>query len=457
MRGVGARRGGPARGGRPGRRGRAAHRVAIVGGGFAGLRAAQGLRRAPVQVTLIDRRNFHLFQPLLYQVATGGLSPANIASPLRSILRRQKNARVLLAEVRGFDLDGRRVLLADGEVGYDTLVVATGARHHYFGRDHWEPLAPGLKTVEEATEIRRRVLRAYEEAERETDPVAVRALLTFVVVGAGPTGVELAGALAELARVTLRDDFRAIDPAGARILLVEGAERVLPGFPENLSAKARAALETLGVEVRTGTLVGALDPGRVALGRSADHEVEIVEARTVLWAAGVRASALGEQLASQSAAELDRIGRVRVEPDLSLPGRSEVLVLGDLAHSAGPEGEPLPGLAPVAMQQGGYAARLIARRLRGRRTRPFRYRDHGTMATIGRQAAVADLGRWQLSGYLAWLLWLFIHLLYIVEFSNRLLVLIQWAWNYWTRNRSARLITGEDPSGGDERFDSGPR
>jgi NADH dehydrogenase len=431
--------------------------VVIVGGGFAGLRTAQGLRRAAVEVTLIDRRNFHLFQPLLYQVATGGLSPANIATPLRSVLRRQKNARVLLGEVRGFDLEGRRVLLSDGEIGYDTLVVATGARHHYFGRDHWEPLAPGLKTVEEATEIRRRVLRAYEEGERATDPDAVRALLTFVVVGAGPTGVELAGALAELARVTLRDDFRAIDPAGARILLVEGADRVLPGFPAELSAKAGASLESLGVELRTGTLVGALDPGRVALGRSTDHEVEIVEARTVLWAAGIRASDLGAQLASHSGAELDRIGRVRVEPDLSLPGRPEVLVLGDLAHTVGPDGEPLPGLAPVAMQQGRYAARLIVRRLRGHRMRPFRYRDRGTMATIGRRAAVADLGRWRLSGYPAWLLWLFIHLLYIVEFSNRLLVLVQWAWNYWTRNRSARLITGEDPPEGHSRPESLPR
>jgi NADH dehydrogenase len=424
--------------------------VVIVGGGFGGLKAAQGLRRAPVEVTLVDRRNFHLFQPLLYQVATGGLSPANIASPLRSILRRQANARVLLGEVRGFDLEDRRVLLEEGDLAYDTLVVATGSRHHYFGRDHWEPLAPGLKTVEEATEIRRRVLRAYEAAERETEPGAVRALLTFVVAGAGPTGVELAGALAELARVTLRDDFRSIDPAGARILLVEGTDRVLPGFPEELSEKARASLERLGVEVRTGVLVGAIDPGRVALGRAAGG-AEVVEARTVLWAAGVRASSLGAELASQAGARLDETGRVLVGLDLCLPGRPEVLVLGDLAHVAGEKGEPLPGLAPVAMQQGRYASRLIARRLRGRSCPPFRYRDHGTMATIGRRAAVADLGRLRFSGYPAWLLWLFIHLLYIVEFSNRLLVLLQWAWSYLTRNRSARLITGEERARGPRR------
>lgn len=415
------------------------HRVVILGGGFGGLYAAQALKRAPVDVTLVDRRNFHLFQPLLYQVATGGLSPANIAAPLRAILKRQGNARVLLGEAVGLDPARRALLLADGELPYDTLIVATGASHHYFGRDEWAALAPGLKTVEDATEIRARVLAAFEQAERAASPADIRALLTFVIVGAGPTGVELAGALAEIARVTLAQEFRAIDPADARIVLLEGADRVLPGYPSDLSAKAEAALRALGVEVRTSTLVTEIEPEVVRVRRG--DLTELVPAHTVLWAAGVKASPFGEVIAAATGARLDRQGRVQVEPDLTVPGHPELLVLGDLAHRRGADGQPLPGVAQVAMQQGAYAARLISGRLAGRTVSPFRYRDWGAMATIGRHAAVADLLGVRFSGFPAWLAWLFVHLMKMVEFSNRVLVLAQWAWNYLTFNRSARLIT----------------
>lgn len=415
------------------------HRVVIVGGGFGGLHAARALRRAPVEVTVVDRRNFHLFQPLLYQVATGGLSPANIAAPLRAILKRQRNARVLLGEAVGLDPRRRALLLADGELTYDTLIVAAGASHHYFGHEEWAALAPGLKTVEEATEIRARVLAAFEQAERAASPAEVRALLTFVIVGAGPTGVELAGALAEIARVTLAKEFRAIDPTAARIVLLEGADRVLPGYHPDLSARAEAALRKLGVEVRTSTLVIDIEPEVVRVRRG--EIAELVPAHTVLWAAGVKASPLGEVIAAATGASLDPQGRVRVNPDLTAPGHPEILVIGDLAHCPGRNGQPLPGVAQVAMQQGAYAARLITDRLAGRTVPPFPYRDWGAMATIGRHAAVADLLGVRFSGFPAWLAWLFVHLMKMVEFSNRVLVLAQWAWNYFTFNRSARLIT----------------
>jgi len=419
------------------------HHVVIIGGGFGGLYAARSLKRAPVQITLIDRRNFHLFQPLLYQVATGGLSPANIAAPLRAILKRQENVRVLLAEAIGIDVSNRRVVLSDGELSYDTLIVAAGVRHHYFGRDDWEELAPGLKTIEDATEMRRRVLLAFEAAEREGDPEKLRGWLTFVIVGGGPTGVELAGAVGEIARHTLTRDFRAINPADARIVLVEGLDRVLPPYPPTLSARAEAALNRLGVTVRTGAMVTDIEADAVTI--RCGEQRERIPTRTVLWAAGVQASELGRVLAAATGVPLDRAGRVVVEPDLSVTGNPEIFVIGDLAHFSHQAGTPLPGVAPVAMQQGRYVATLTMRRLRGETMPPFRYRDYGSMATIGRAEAVADLGWVRFSGFLAWLAWLFIHLIHLVQFQNRLLVLIQWAWNYVTWNRYARLITGKNP------------
>ena len=416
-------------------------RVVIVGGGFGGLYAARALRTAPADVALLDRRNFHLFQPLLYQVATGALSPANIAAPLRSIVKRQRNTRVLLAEVRGFDLR-RRLVLADAlEVPYDFLVLATGATHAYFGHDAWERGAPGLKTIEDATEIRRRVLLAFEKAEATTDLARRRALLTFVIVGAGPTGAELAGALAEIARRTLRHDFRTIDSADSRILLVEAGPRVLATYTADLSEKGRSALESLGVEVRLATTVTDVRDGSVDVVR--DGIKETIEASTILWAAGVAASPLGAALARASGAETDRAGRVRVSTDLTLPGHAEVFVIGDLMTLSGRDGRPLPGVAPVAMQQGRHVARTILARLAGRpEPGDFVYRNKGSMATIGRGRAVADLGFVRFAGYAAWLAWLFIHLMYLVQFGNRVLILIQWAWSYLTWNRSARLITG---------------
>jgi NADH dehydrogenase len=419
-----------------------AHRVVIVGGGFGGLYAAQALRKAPVQLTLVDRRNFHLFQPLLYQVATGGLSPANIAAPLRAVLRKQRNTSVLLGEVIDFDLAGRHVLLADARLDYDSLIVATGARHHYFGHPEWEPTAPGLKSIEDATTIRRRILSAFEQAERIDDIVHHRALLTFVVVGGGPTGVELAGTIAELARHTLRGNFRRINPASARVLLLEAGPRILPSYPPELSAKAERSLARLGVTVRTSTMVTEVRPEQVTL-RTGDHN-EVLPTHTILWGAGVQASPLAAALAKASGAELDRAGRVHVGPDCTLPGHPEVFVIGDMATFLHQTGKPLPGVAPVAMQMGTYVADLIQRRLAGRPPLgPFHYRDRGNMATIGRAAAVADLGWVRLSGYPAWWIWLLIHLLYLIAFDNRVMVLFQWAWNYWTRGRSARLITAE--------------
>jgi NADH:ubiquinone reductase (H+-translocating) len=416
-------------------------RIVIIGGGFGGLHAATSLRRANVHVTLIDRRNFHLFQPLLYQVATGALSPANIAAPLRDILKKQKNTEVLLAEVVDFDLDNKEVVLTDGRVPYDTLILAAGVRHHYFGNDAWEVAAPGLKTIEDATEIRRRVLLAFETAERETDPEAIEKWLTFVVVGGGPTGVELAGALAEIANYTLKNNFRHIDPASAKVILLEGTDRVLPPYPTDLSARAAESLRDLGVTVRTNAVVTDIQPDSVTI-RSGDQS-ETIDAHTVLWGAGIQASPLGRKLAEAAGAELDRAGRIVVQPDLSLPNHPEIFVIGDLANYSHQTGKPLPGVAQVAMQQGNYAARVIQARLEGKTLPPFHYRDLGSMATIGRAAAVADLGRLHFSGWIGWMMWLFIHLLYIVQYQSRLLVLIQWGWNYFTRNRAARLITGD--------------
>jgi NADH dehydrogenase len=424
------------------------HRVVIVGGGFGGLSAAKAFGNARnVHVTLIDKRNFHLFQPLLYQVATGALSPANIAAPLRGILRRQRNTQVLMAEVTGLDPDTKQVILSDGEqVPYDSLIIATGARHFYFGNDGWERHAPGLKTVEDATEIRRRVLYAFEAAEREDDPQLVREWLTFVVVGAGPTGVEMAGSIAEIAHHTLRHDFRAIDPASARVILIEGGERVLPAFTPDLSQNAADTLRGMGVEIRLKTSVTHVESDGVTFRQG--EQTRQIATRNIVWSAGVQGSALGKLLAERVGTTLDKAGRVIVEPDLSLKGQPDVYVIGDLAHFAHQDGKPLPGVAQVAMQGGRYVAAHLQRKLRGQPSKPFRYLDLGTMATIGRAAAVAQIGDLHLTGFLGWLTWLFIHIMYIVAFENRVLILIQWAWNYLTRNRAARLITGRTPLAG---------
>jgi NADH dehydrogenase len=419
------------------------HRVVILGGGFGGLSAALGLKRAPVDVTLVDRCNYHLFQPLLYQVATGALSPANIASPLRNILQKQTNTQVLLGEAAGLDALNRRLILSDGAIDYDTLVVATGASHQYFGHDEWEEFAPGLKTIEDATDMRRRILLAFEAAEREHDPEKLRAWMTFVIAGAGPTGVELAGALGEIANDTLRRDFRDIDPSKARIILVEGADRVLPAYPSKLSAAARRMVERLGVTVRTGAFVTDIRKESVTV-REGDR-TETIPTRTILWAAGVLTSPLGRILSAEAGAALDKAGRVIVEPDLTVPGRPEIFVIGDLANFSHQTGKPLPGVAQTAIQGGRYVAKTIERRLRGEKPLPFHYVDKGNLATIGRGAAVADLPGLRLSGFPAWLLWIFIHLFNIIEFQNRLLVLVQWAFFYLTYDRSARLITGKNP------------
>ncbi len=420
-----------------------AHRVVILGGGFGGLGAALHLKRAPVHVTLIDRCNYHLFQPLLYQVATGTLSPANIASPLRTVLRRQKNARVLLAEATRIDAANKRVILSDGSVDYDTLIVATGSSHQYFGHDEWEQFAPGLKTIEDATDMRRRILLAFEAAEREADPEKIRAWLTFVIVGAGPTGAELAGALAEIAADSSRHDFRSIDPASAHIVLVEGTERVLPAYPPKLSASAQKMLEHLKVTVRTGAMVTDIQRHCVVI-REGDR-TDTIPTRTVLWAAGVLASPLGKLLAAETGIAADRAGRVMVQPDMTVPGHPEIFVIGDLANFSHQTGKPLPGVAQPAIQQGHYVAKVIRARLRGKSVAPFHYFDKGNLAVIGRAKAVADLNWLSLAGFPAWFLWIFIHLLYIVEFQNRLLIAVQWAWLYITWGRSARLITGKNP------------
>jgi NADH dehydrogenase len=418
------------------------HRVVIVGGGFAGLNAAQVLKHSPVDVTVIDRHNFHLFQPLLYQVATGSLSPGEIAAPIRSVLAGQKNTRVFLGDVADFDIDGRRVILTDGAaVPYDSLIVAAGSRSNYFGNDAWREFAPYLKSVEEATQVRHRILYAFEAAEREPDPDERRIWLTFLIVGAGATGVEMGGALAEIARHTLRNEFRTIRPEEARIIILDSSQRVLPAYPEELSRKAERSLVHLGVRVRLGVRVTRIEADGVTY--QGAHGDEQIRARTVLWAAGVRGSELGEVLARRASAELDRQGGVRVTPGLTVPGHPEIFVVGDLASLDGPDGLPLPGLAQVAIQGGAFAARRIQERLEGRPVdKPFRYFNKGEMAVIGRASAVANIGGLHVWGLPAWILWLFIHLMYIVEFRSRLLVFIQWGFQYITFSRGARLITG---------------
>jgi NADH:ubiquinone reductase (H+-translocating) len=419
------------------------HKVVILGGGFGGLTAALKLKNAPVQVTLIDRCNYHLFQPLLYQVATGSLSPANVAGPLRQVLRKQKNTQVLLGEAINIDTFKRQVILSDGVVDYDTLIVATGSTHQYFGHDEWEQFAPGLKNLNDATAMRGRILLAFEAAERERDPEKLRAWMTFVIVGAGPTGAELAGALGEIAHDTLKHDFRDIDPSNTRIVLVEGTDRPLPTYPPKLSEDARKMLERLGVTVRTGAMVVGIDAECVTI-KEGDR-TEKIPTRTVLWAAGVLASPLGKILNQHAGAPLDKASRVLVEPDLTVPGHPEIFVIGDLANFSHQTGQPLPGVAQPAIQEGDYVAKVIRARFRSEKIKPFHYFDKGNLATIGRFAAVADLNWLQISGLPAWLIWIFIHLLYIVQFQNRLLVMTQWAWLYLTFDRSARLITGKNP------------
>ena len=420
------------------------HHVVIVGGGFGGLYAAKALGDSKrVRVTLIDKRNFHLFQPLLYQVATGGLSAGDISSPLRAVLSKQKNVQVLMGEVTGIEPKAQQVVLKSGEtVEYDSLIMATGSSHHYFGKDEWSDIAPGMKTIEDALEVRRRIFLAFEAAETETDPARREALLTFFIVGGGPTGVELAGALAELAHETLREDFRSINPSETRVVLIEGLDRVLPPYPGDLSVAAKKSLEKLGVEVRTNTLVTNIEGDTVTL--KCDGEEEKAQAFTVLWAAGIKASPLGKAIADQTGAELDRIGRVVVEPDLSVPGCSNIFIAGDLAHYAHDHDGPLPGTAATAMQQGEYLADSIKRRIANKKVKAFNYRDNGSLAVIGRNEAVADLGFARFSGFPAWFVWIFIHIYYLIEFDNKLLVMLQWGWHYFTSQRGARLITGDD-------------
>nr|WP_242038336.1 NAD(P)/FAD-dependent oxidoreductase [Chroococcidiopsis sp. [FACHB-1243]] len=418
------------------------HKVVIVGGGFAGLYAAKALGKSGFDVTLVDKRNFHLFQPLLYQVATGSLSPADISSPLRAILNRQKNTRVLMGEVIDLDPQQQKIILRNGELAYDSLIVATGVSHHYFGNDNWAEVAPGLKTVEDALEMRRRIFLAFEAAEKETDPEKRRAWLTFAIAGGGPTGVELAGAIAELAYSTLKRDFRNIDTKETRILLIEGMDRILPPYDPKLSAQAAHSLERLGVTIKTKTLVTNVTEDAVTI-RQGDR-VESIPTRTVLWAAGVKASSMGEAIAQRTGAQLDRAGRVIVEPDLSLPNYSNIFIIGDLANYSHQDDKSLPGVAPVAMQEGHYVAELIQRRLQGQAVTPFRYVDIASLAVIGRNAAVVDLRFVKFSGIFAWLIWLFVHIYYLIEFDNKLVVIFQWGWNYFTRKRGARLITGEE-------------
>jgi len=415
------------------------HHVVIIGGGFGGLYAAQALAREPVRVTLVDRRNFHLFQPLLYQVATGILGPGEITAPIRHILRKQKNAAVLLGEVTDIDPKNRRVILADGILDYDTLIVAAGMRNHYYGHDSWEQAAPGLKSIEDSGWIRQKIFFAFEVAEREPDPEKRTAWLTVVVVGSGPTGVELTGMLAEIAKDTLKENFRSFRPEDSEILIIDAADRILPSFPPELSGKAKKYLEELGVRVRTGTKVTAIDETGLTLQGPAGDER--VVSRTVLWAAGVNGSSLGVRIAEKTGVTLDRMGRIPVGPDLTVPGHPEIFVIGDLAHIPGKDGNPLPGLAPVATQGGRYTARVISKRLKGEGApAPFSYFDKGTMAVIGRHAAVADIGPFHFGGIAAWLMWLFIHLMLLVNFESRLVVFIRWAFSYFTYSRGSRVL-----------------
>jgi NADH:quinone reductase (non-electrogenic) len=418
------------------------HRVVVIGGGFGGLQAAQHLATAAVELTIVDERNFHLFQPLTYQVATGALSPGEVAYPLRAIFRRHDNVRVQMAEVTGFDLDARTVRLASGSLSYDTLIVAGGSHYSYFGHDEWRRYAPEVKSLESALATRSRILSAFEAAETEANPDRRRALLTFVVIGAGPTGVEMAGQIAELARSTLGGEFRSIDPRVSRVLLIELADRVLSGFPQSLSRKAERSLASLGVSVLLQRRVVAIDEEAVTAVAS-DGTTERIDAGNAIWAAGVEASGLAAQLGELTGAEIDRAGRVTVEPDLTLPGHPEVLALGDMVRVRRGDGgvQTLPGLAPVAMEQGRYAAKLVRARLEGRTIRPYRHHDKGNLATIGRASAVADLHVVRLSGFLAWITWLTVHLWYLVGFQNRLIVFIRWFISFVTYGRGARLIT----------------
>lgn len=409
-------------------------RIVIVGAGFGGLSAAKALAKAPAQVTLIDRRNHHLFQPLLYQVATAALAPTQIATPIRAILRTQRNAEVALGKVEGVDLERKEVVMGDRRVGFDYLVLATGARHSYFGRDEWERFAPGLKTLEDATEQRKRILLSFERAELENDPAERLRLTTFVVIGGGPTGVEMAGAIAELAKNALAQDYRRIDPASARIVLVEATPHLLGAFPEVLSEHARRALEKLGVEVRTGAAVTACDAEGVTLGG------ERIESRCVIWAAGVQSSPAARWLNAPA----DRAGRVMVEPDMRMPGREDVFLVGDCASVMGKDGKPLPGVAPVAKQQGEYVAKLIRNALAGKtHTKPFAYKDYGNLATVGRKAAIADIHGFHLRGFIGWVFWSAAHIYFLIGFRNRIAVTLDWVWSYLTFERGARLITGD--------------
>ena len=427
----------------------AGHRVVIVGGGFGGLYAARALGKDPrIDLTVVDRRNFHLFQPLLYQVATGALAPGEIAQPLRSILRKQRNTAVLLGEATGLDPERREVLMADGgPIAYDSLVVATGARHSYFGHDDWAPFAPGLKSIDDATEIRRRILIAFEAAEREADPARRRSWMEFVIVGGGPTGVELAGALGEIANDTLRHDFRSIDPRDTTILLVEAMDRVLPTYPADRSGSARRQLERLGVTVRTGMRVVDIRDGEIDVQPTAGGATETIPALTVLWAAGVLASSFGRKVAAALGAETDKAGRIIVDSRLTVPGHPEVFVVGDAAIQPWKPDRPVPGVAQGGIQGGKYVARAIRARLDGRPVAPFHYSDRGDVAVIGRLSGVTNIG-WlgplgRQGGFLAWLLWLGIHIVYLIGFANRVVVITRWAWSFLTHGRGSRLITGQ--------------
>ncbi|BAB77919.1 MULTISPECIES: NAD(P)/FAD-dependent oxidoreductase [Nostocaceae] len=421
---------------------KAPHQVVIIGGGFGGLYTAKTLATANVSVTLIDKRNFHLFQPLLYQVATGTLSPGDISSPLRAVFSKSKNTQVLLGEVKDINPKAQQVILDDKVVPYDTLIVATGANHSYFGKDHWKDVAPGLKTVEDAIEMRRRIFGAFEAAESETDPEKRRAWLTFVIVGGGPTGVELAGAIAELAYKTLKEDFRSIDTSETKILLLQGGDRILPHIAPELSQVAAESLQKLGAIIQTKTRVTNIENDIVTFKKG--DEVKEIPSKTILWAAGVKASPMGQVLAERTGVECDHAGRVIVEPDLTIRDYKNIFVVGDLGNFSHQNGKPLPGVAPVATQQGEYVAKLIKKRLKGQTLPQFRYNDVGSLAMIGQNLAVVDLGLIKLQGFIAWVFWLLIHIYFLIEFDTKLLVVFQWAWNYITRNRRSRLITGRE-------------
>jgi NADH dehydrogenase len=417
-------------------------KVVIVGGGFGGLYAAKALKNIPVDITLIDKRNFHLFQPLLYQVATGTLSPADISSPLRLVLRHHQNTLVLMNEVIDFDPDRQQIFLKDHEsIAYDILIVATGVSHHYFGNDHWQTVAPGLKTIEDAIEMRRRIYLAFEAAELETDPIKRQEWLTFVIIGGGPTGVELAGSIAEIAQSALKNDFRRIDTRETKILLIEGLDRLLPPYAPVLCAKAAADLQDLGVTVLTQNLVTDIIDHQVTV-RQGD-ELKQIAARTILWAAGIKASKMGKIIGDRTKVALDRVGRVMVEPDLSVAGYPNLFVVGDLANFSHQGDRPLPGVAPVAVQQGEYLAKLIQKRVKNQPIEPFQYKDLGSLAVIGHNKAVVDLGFIKFTGWIAWFVWIWTHIYYLIEFDNKLIVMVQWGWNYFTRGRGARLVTGE--------------